>query len=519
MTEYCEANFIENYQPDNDARVELKNGRFVDTINGRYIEPGARVIIQGGKILFVDGLSDEPADMTPDFTIDLQGRAVFPGLFNTHCHAVMTIPTGLVGWRDIRLSRKHHTQQLAKNMAECLAHGVTTIRDAWIPDLRRSRSLKEKISRREMPGPRIVQSVVVGPPGGYLSERPTFAVRLVQNILGTPLIDHERPESGSVIFPVDANESQVRDAVDRAVDERGAECIKIGEQLENMVDFRPTMTIMALDQLKALTDQARRRGLRTTMHHVSVESFRRGVEARVSSLAHAPFDAGLDQADVEAFNEADGIIEPTSTVAYDVCWKIKGDPFCDHPDMDSLARFREEVYMNLAEEYWIPELRDRVKKAYDKFMDGKLKALGFIDMSNMFKYYSGVISKGADNVRMLFEGSACLAIGNDGGVPPSTPAMIGHELRMLAFTINSHSDEAKFGGVDAVRAATINSARSLGLEDALGSIESGKIADLAVVDGDPLGDVSVVGSRVAALFVDGRLVIDNCGLRMEKAAR
>jgi imidazolonepropionase-like amidohydrolase len=90
---------------------------------------------------------------------------------------------------------------------------------------------------------------------------------------------------------------------------------------------------------------------------------------------------------------------------------------------------------------------------------------------------------------------------------------------MLAFTINSHSDEMKFGGVDAVRTATINSARSLGLEDALGSIEPGKIADLAVVDGDPLEDVSVVGSRVAALFVDGRLVIDNCGLRMEKAAR
>jgi 5-methylthioadenosine/S-adenosylhomocysteine deaminase len=114
---------------------------------------------------------------------------------------------------------------------------------------------------------------------------------------------------------------------------------------------------------------------------------------------------------------------------------------------------------------------------------------------------------------MLFESGATMAAGNDGGVPMGTPAMIGHELRMLDFTVNDDSDGKKFLASDAVRIATINSARALGLDDRFGSIEVGKIADLAIVDGDPLEDLHAVGGRVAALFMDGKLVIDNCGLQ------
>ena len=39
--------------------------------------------------------------------------------------------------------------------------------------------------------------------------------------------------------------------------------------------------------------------------------------------------------------------------------------------------------------------------------------------------------------------------------------------------------------------------------------------DLVILDGNPLDDFRLIGSQVAALFMDGALVINNCGLQVE----
>ena len=41
------------------------------------------------------------------------------------------------------------------------------------------------------------------------------------------------------------------------------------------------------------------------------------------------------------------------------------------------------------------------------------------------------------------------------------------------------------------------------------------IPPLVILDGDPLADFRVIGSRVAALFMDGELAVNNCGLSAE----
>jgi hypothetical protein len=46
--------------------------------------------------------------------------------------------------------------------------------------------------------------------------------------------------------------------------------------------------------------------------------------------------------------------------------------------------------------------------------------------------------------------------------------------------------------VAVLKAATMNGARALGVEDRLGSIEPGKLADLYIVSGDPLDDIKSV---------------------------
>jgi imidazolonepropionase-like amidohydrolase len=93
--------------------------------------------------------------------------------------------------------------------------------------------------------------------------------------------------------------------------------------------------------------------------------------------------------------------------------------------------------------------------------------------------------------------------------------MMDLELLMFDHVLKGKPDGKQLSGAEAVKIATINSARSLGLEDDFGSIETGKTADLVIVDGDPLEDFRLIGSRVEALFMDGVLVINNCGLEVE----
>ncbi len=56
--------------------------------------------------------------------------------------------------------------------------------------------------------------------------------------------------------------------------------------------------------------------------------------------------------------------------------------------------------------------------------------------------------------------------------------------------------------MEAIKSATINTATLLGMQDNLGSIETGKLADIVAVDGDPLKDSQAFG-KVVFVMKDG----------------
>ncbi|OIQ47788.1 MAG: hypothetical protein BM565_04920 [Gammaproteobacteria bacterium MedPE] len=58
--------------------------------------------------------------------------------------------------------------------------------------------------------------------------------------------------------------------------------------------------------------------------------------------------------------------------------------------------------------------------------------------------------------------------------------------------------------LEALRTATIDPAHYLGLDHAIGSIEKGKLADLIVIDGDPLNDIRDT-RKVQYTMLNGRL--------------
>ena len=195
--------------------IELTNGRFVDVRNTSYYPPEVRVIMQGNKILCMPGTAGVPGEITPDIRIDLGGRAVIPGLFNTHCHVTGLVSTYFAGIWETLTAKKFEDKQLKKNMADCLERGITNIRDAWAPWLPRIRELRQRIAEGEILGPRITQAVVVNPEGSYLSEKHQREgvgkmMRLLVKLARQKGDDHANDEAGVLEFPVDASPRQVR---------------------------------------------------------------------------------------------------------------------------------------------------------------------------------------------------------------------------------------------------------------------------------------------------------------------
>ena len=74
--------------------------------------------------------------------------------------------------------------------------------------------------------------------------------------------------------------------------------------------------------------------------------------------------------------------------------------------------------------------------------------------------------------------------------------------------------------LQALRAATGWAAECIGRGDDLGTVEKGKLADLVVVKGDPLADVTILQNpeRIALVIKDGAIAADRLATRGARAA-
>ena len=75
---------------------------------------------------------------------------------------------------------------------------------------------------------------------------------------------------------------------------------------------------------------------------------------------------------------------------------------------------------------------------------------------------------------------------------------MGSHWEMWAFVMGGMSP------MQAIKAATIDPARYMGMSRDIGSIEAGKLADLLIVDGNPLQDIRVTDD-IAYVVLNGRI--------------
>ena len=104
------------------------------------------------------------------------------------------------------------------------------------------------------------------------------------------------------------------------------------------------------------------------------------------------------------------------------------------------------------------------------------------------------------STRAAREAGVLIGMGTDAGTPFNLHGNNAWELELMV--------EQGFSPTEALCAATGKAARILGLQDSLGTIEEGKLADLVVVAGDPLKGIGIMKEEKSIRLViqGGRII-------------
>ena len=97
---------------------------------------------------------------------------------------------------------------------------------------------------------------------------------------------------------------------------------------------------------------------------------------------------------------------------------------------------------------------------------------------------------------------------DEAGIPILAGSDAGALFSLYGFALHDELELLVGAGlepVEALRAATSEAARFLGLQDSLGTISPGSKADLLILDADPLADIANT-RRIHAVVLDGRLL-------------
>ncbi len=104
------------------------------------------------------------------------------------------------------------------------------------------------------------------------------------------------------------------------------------------------------------------------------------------------------------------------------------------------------------------------------------------------------------NLKQLANAGVRIVLGTDGG--PARGGSGIDTLKELEWMVQAGMSPAQV-----IQAGTSHAAELLGQLDELGTLEAGKLADLIIVDGDPLQDISVI-HNIEVVIKGGKVVVD-----------
>lgn len=221
--------------------------------------------------------------------------------------------------------------------------------------------------------------------------------------------------------------------------------LKFTRERRGMGPVGRNIPLLETGLMNKLVAYAHENGVRTTVHVSEVALAREAIEAGTDAFAHTVYldDANADFASLLAEK---GIILSTTMT------RIEADT----------TFFDEPLYVAT-----IPEETRNEIRASERF-----------NGSPYTGWLSSLRPAIMNNIKVLHEAGVVLAMGTDRSMGP----MPHQELEVIV--------ESGITPLDAIRMGTLNAAAYIGVDDEIGSIEVGKLADMLLLDADPSVDIS-----------------------------
>ena len=416
---------------------------------GAAAQPDMTVVIDGGRITALAKASTISLPAGKEF-VDGAGKFLIPGLWDMHVH--------IVGPSYLPLF---------------LANGVTGVRDmhAFFPES--IFKMRQETHEGKTLGPRIVAAGA--------------------------LIDGAKPFwPGSLTA---TNEEEGRKAV-RSLKERGADFIKVYTKLP-----RPAY--------RAIADEAKKVGLPFVGHVPESISAAEASDLGQKSMEHLFGIFLACSADEEKLRreELEGMEQLDNTAIRPLLGRIQVRALDSYSEVKAKALFAKFAQNGTWQDPTLTVLRSLASRDDERFCnDPRLKYMlvfvrsGWNPKTGSFQISAEGLAglkrtyKSATRlVKAMHEAGVQFLAGTDVTNPYCFPGFSLHdELALLV-------SECKFTPMEALQCATRNPAKFLGKEKDLGTVEPGKIADLVLLEGNPLDDIRNT-AKLAAVVVAGKLL-------------
>lgn len=227
----------------------------------------------------------------------------------------------------------------------------------------------------------------------------------------------------------------------------------------------PWVPTFSDDLITEIIQHAKSKGVRTTIHISDEAHARVAIAAGIDTLAHPVVIGRMSDGFLPLIAES-GVIVVSSLAVFDNIARIVDDP-----------SFLEEPMFRAV--YTAEQIEDQSLRARPRYAS--------IGWGSWFKT---TLKYSLENVKRMHDAGVVVALGTDRAVGPLTQ----RELELVV--------ESGISPLDAITIGTLNAAKYLGREDELGTIEPGKLADMVLLNADPIKDIRNT-QKIAAVFKGG----------------